>query len=319
MPRWRLEPGQVERLHRTAGASRWDLPVEVFAEALERSARRAFPEPPDGRALSRYAEGLRLDDLALACACAIGHEGAWEHFVREFRPLLYRAASGLDPGGAARDLADSLYGELFGLTERDGKRRSHFEYFHGRSSLATWLRAVLAQRLVDRVRDARRYRALPEEEGADSASGPAASRMPAGDADPDRSRHETLLRDALTTAVEALAPRDRLRLRCYYAQQLTLAQIGRALGEHEATVSRQLGRARRAIRAAVEQALEQRHGLSAAAVADCFASVAADPGALDVAELLGTGGARKDAPPDRSEEEAGTREPRPGLGKEGSA
>ena len=84
--------------------------------------------------------------------------------------------SALDPSGGARDLADALYAELFGLTERDGARRSHFEYFHGRSSLATWLRAVLAQRSVDRARAARRLAPLPDEEPPASPAAVAAPR-----------------------------------------------------------------------------------------------------------------------------------------------
>ena len=95
-----------------------------------------------------------------------GDEQAWEHFVLVQRPLLYRAADALDPGGGARDLADSLYADLFGLGEHAGERQSLFRYFHGRSSLTTWLRAVLAQRHVDRLRTNRRLDALPDEESA---------------------------------------------------------------------------------------------------------------------------------------------------------
>ena len=82
----------------------------------------------------------------------------------EYRPVLYRSADAIDPGGGARELADSIYADLFGLQERDGERRSLFRYFHGRSSLATWLRAVLAQRQVDRVRATRRLTPLEDEE-----------------------------------------------------------------------------------------------------------------------------------------------------------
>jgi RNA polymerase sigma-70 factor (ECF subfamily) len=321
MGSWRLERALVERLHREAGASRWDLPVEVLEEALERSARRAFSEAPDATALARHARGLRLEDLALACACAQGHEGAWEHFIREFRPILYRAAGGIDPSGGARDLADALYGELFGLTERDGRRRSHFDYFHGRSSLATWLRAVLAQRHVDRVRESRRFAPLPEAladgDAGDGASAADGAALPAGGVDPEHARALALVRRALKAAVAALAPRERLRLRCYYARHLTLAEIGRALGEHEATVSRQIARARRTVRAAVEGDLRGQ-GLSAAEVAECLTSAAGDPGALDVADLLGPDAPRKAAAVARSEEETGPPTPRARVGKEGS-
>src|SRR5436190_9715263 len=91
-----------------------------------------------------------------------GDEAAWERFVRDYRPGLYKAAAAIDPSGGARDLADALYAELFGLNERDGVRQSLLRYFHGRSSLATWLRAVLAQRYVDRLRASRRVAPLPE-------------------------------------------------------------------------------------------------------------------------------------------------------------
>ncbi len=129
-----------------------------------RAARRRFlAATPTPRELSRYLSSLHLEDLALACACALGDGAAWDHFVLEMRPALYRAADALDRSGAARELADSLYADLYGLDQRGGARQSLLRYFHGRSSLATWLRAVLAQRHVDRVRVDRRTEPLPEE------------------------------------------------------------------------------------------------------------------------------------------------------------
>lgn len=271
----------VERLHRKARAERWSLPIEVFAAALEASARKALAPAADARQLERFLDALHLEDLALACACAQGSDAAWEHFIREYRPALYRAADAIDPSGGSRDLADSLYGELFGLDVRDGERRSHFRYFHGRSSLSTWLRAVLSQRHVDRLRSVRRQDPLPEDEA------PGAMSAPANDVNPRQSDYVSLIRRSVTAAVAALAPRDRLRLRCYYAQDLTLAQIGRMLDESEATASRHLSRARREVRAAVEQSLRAQQ-LTDLQIAECFAVVVADPAYLDVQNLLGS-------------------------------
>ena len=287
-PAWRLDASTAERLHHSARADKWDVSLDMFTRVIERGVRHAFgDDPADPAQVQRHLASLRLDDLALACACAAGHEGAWEHFVREFRPVLYRAASAIDPTGGARDLADALYAELFGLTERDGTRRSHFEYFHGRSSLATWLRAVLAQRSVDRARAGRRLTPLPAD---DVAGAPASSWQPPSPS-PDQGRFVGLLRTALSAALGRLAARDRLRLACYYAQELTLAQIGRALGEHEATVSRQLAKARKTVRADVEHQLRAA-GLDEQAVAECIAAVAADPGPLDVRTLLEPAGGK---------------------------
>ncbi len=288
-----MEARRAERLYRKADAGRWKVPTEVFSNALERSAEKAFAgRIPSDADLDRYFEGLHLGDLALACACAMGRNDAWDYFVREFRPGLYRAADAIDPSGAAREIAEALYAELFGLKERDGIRQSVFRYFHGRSNLATWLRSLIAQRHVDRHRETRRLEPLPE----DSSAAPL--RSAATPEHLERNRFVTAMRAVLAAAIAALAPRDRLRLACYYAQEMTLAQIGVLTREHEATVSRQLAKTRRSIRGAVEQRLKADHGFSAPEIDECFESVAGDAGHLDLGEWLEAPGKKSDV--DRS-------------------
>lgn len=226
-------------------------------------------------------ETVHLEDLALARACADGDEAAWEKFVLTYRPILYRSADALDPSGGAREIADSLYAELFGVRGSGEERRSLFHYFHGRSSLATWLRAVLSQRYVDRLRADRRIDALPDDEGAAALAAPTTASLT-----PDRQRQIDVMQRALTSAVVALDSRDRLRLACYYAQDLTLAQTGRLLGEHEATCSRQLARTRKALRADVDRQLRA-DGLDDRTIAEYTASLTEDAGTLDLKQLLG--------------------------------
>ena len=221
--------------------------------------------------------GAHSTDLELARLCAEGDEHAWERFVREYRPLLYRAADALDPTRGAREIADSLYAELYGVNGRTGARQSLFRYYEGRSSLATWLRAVLAQRYVDRLRSQRRAEPLPDEEV------PAARRE---EPDPHRARYVALVRHALELAIGRLPARDRLRFGCYYVQDLTLAQTGRVMNESEATSSRQLARARQEIRRDVERQLHDEAGLNGDQIAACFASVADDPGPLDLKKVI---------------------------------
>ena len=232
-------------------------------------------------------------DLELARQCAAGDEQAWERFVLEYRPILYRAADALDPSGNARDLADSLYADLYS--------KSLFRYFQGRSSLATWLRAVLSQRYVDRIRANRRLEPLPDEERAIDLADIRHYESPRDPIpDPDRGRHLRLLQDALDHAVTTLNPKDRLRLGCYYAQGLTLAETGRILREHEATVSRHLARTRQAIRGEVERRLRDEAGLSDAQISECFAAVSADAGPIDLDRILAVPADRKETAPDRS-------------------
>jgi RNA polymerase sigma-70 factor, ECF subfamily len=280
----------VARLHQQAQGSRWSLSVAGFARQLEASLERTFgASAPSAADAERYLSSLNLSDLALAAACAEGIDAAWDHFIREHRPALYRAADALDPGGGARELADALYAELYGVRERDGERRSLFRYFSGRSSLATWLRAILAQRHVDRFRAGRRLEPLD----ADGVLEPA--RPARGADDPDRPRFLALIQRALTLAVTALEPRERLRLSSYYAEQLTLAQVGRLLREHEATVSRQLDRTRRRLRQDVERYLRDEMRLGEDDIERCFTSVVEDAGSIDLDRML-----RKESRSDRS-------------------
>jgi RNA polymerase sigma-70 factor (ECF subfamily) len=290
----------ADRLLRRAGGTRWRLSANRFAEALAASASRALAgRNPAPREIESYLSTLHLADLALACACAEGSEDAWEHFVREQRPVLYRSADALEAGGGARDLADSLYAELFGVGARGDERPSLFRHYHGRSSLATWLRAVLAQRYVDRMRARQRLDPLPAEETAQTLA--AAPPRP----DPDRQRQRDVMARALAQAVAALPPRERLRLGCYYAEGLTLAQTGRLLGEHEASASRRLARTRKTIRTAVERVLRGEGRLTDAQITQCFAEIAEDPGTLDLSRLLDEAG-RKEEEQNRSKDRGGS-------------
>jgi RNA polymerase sigma-70 factor, ECF subfamily len=280
----------VADLYRKAGAERWALTREEFAASLEVSVARAFASgQPSRRELDRYLAGLHVADLALACACALGRDAAWDQFVLEHRPVLYRAADALDPTGGARELADSLYADLYGIAEAGtaAERRSLFRYFHGRSSLATWLRAVLAQRHVDALRARRRIESLPEEEDAIPA-------VAAAEPDPDRALLGRLIEAALRGAIDRLPAKDRLRLRSYYAVEMTLAQIGRITGEHEATVSRHLSRTRRDLRSAVEQDLRDHAQLSDAQISRALELAVEDPGGLDLRQVFNLASDRKE-------------------------
>ncbi len=278
----------VERCWRKADApADWNLTREQFQAALERSAAKRFPgaQPiteKDAKKIEAHLEALHAADLALACACSLGSPAAWDFFVAQFRPELYRAARAIAGYGAGRDanareLADSLYADLYGLRESEGRRKSLFDYFHGRSKLATWLHAVLAQRHVDEIRRARRTEPLENDEGDENihiTALHARSQEHDPDHDPQRdpghAENLAILQAALTAALGGLDPRDRLRLAYYYADDRTLAEIGRLLVEHEATVSRKLERTRRDVRARVEASLRDRNGMSEAQARLCL-------------------------------------------------
>jgi RNA polymerase sigma factor (sigma-70 family) len=276
----------LERLYGVAGADRWQVPALAWAEALHASVTARFPADASERETRSYLESLHLADLALAVACRAGHGPAWDQFVLDLRPGLYASARAI-AGEEARELADGLYADLYGLGDPESGRRSLLAYFHGRSRLSTWLRSVLVQRQIDRKRQDVRVQQFDPDDPLDEARVPPAPPRAAASypGDFERRHFVRVTQAALESAIDALAPRDRLRLRLYYGEDLTLAQVGRITAESEATVSRKLDRARRELRRLVEQALRSEHGLAASAIAECF-EAAADAPDLQLTRLL---------------------------------
>jgi len=114
-------------------------------------------------------------------------------------------------------------------------------------------------------------------------------------ADPHRERYVASFTRALQEALARLEPPEKERLRLYYAEEKTLAEIGRLLGEHESSVSRHLERVRRDLRRDVEDTLRRGFvaangsmadpGLSEAEIALCFEYSAEDT-PIDLDKLL---------------------------------
>ena len=72
--------------------------------------------------------------------------------LTRFREKLYDAGRRLPDDSRGRELADSIYAELHGLSEREGVRASKLASYTGRGSLDGWSRTVLAQKFVNRYR-----------------------------------------------------------------------------------------------------------------------------------------------------------------------
>jgi RNA polymerase sigma factor (sigma-70 family) len=253
---------QVEEIFHSCGAARWSVPLEEFAHTIWSGIERAATSDP-----SRIPEligTIRSKDLALAQGCARGDEPAWDTFCAEYRPVLYESARSLTHDEAqARELADSLLADLYGLDKAETGRHSRFTYFHGRSSLKTWLRAVLYQKFVDEYRRQNRLEPLPD----DSASSPAAQGSVSAE---DDRRYAECLGEAVETALGELRVEDKLLLSFYYVQALTLKHIGRMRGEHEATISRHLEALRKKLRRRIEDHLRRVRKLTAWEVDQCL-------------------------------------------------
>lgn len=219
--------------------------------------------------IGAFWRALHLEDLALAHACALGREPAWRHFMARFREPLTRAAAAITGSvDSGRELADSLYSEMYGLSERAGERLSPLSSYSGRGSLQGFLRTTLAQRNIDRHRRTRRETPLTPDV--------------AKPAPPERTKVSlealAALTAALTQTLGLLTPEERFLLASWFLDQRTLLEISRVLGVHEATVSRRIQRLTGRLRDELLAALHAR-GMSPAAAEEALGT---DPRDLDV-------------------------------------
>ena len=226
------ESRDLDRLFEKCRAARFGFTQAEFSGIVRDVMSRSLPDGCGARERTRFRESLRLDELVLARACARGQEEAWKEFLTLYREKLYRAATVITrEESMGRELADSVYADLFGVRVReDGRRVSKLESYLGRGSLEGWLRTVLAQEYVNRRRAERK---LVRFEEALEAAEPASLHGVA------KQEHTQAAR-AIDKALTELSYEERTLLAAYYLDGRTLAEMGRMLRLHESTVSRRL-------------------------------------------------------------------------------
>jgi RNA polymerase sigma-70 factor (ECF subfamily) len=150
-----------------------------------------------------------------------------------FREKLYDIAGYVTKeSSSARELADGIYADLYGMVAKDGKRVSKLSSYTGRGSLEGWLRTVISQEFINRYRRQRRLVSLDEEneEGVQFAAKENNAVPPV----------DSRLESATDEALAALSAEERFMLAAYYLDDRTLAEIARMLSVHESTISRKL-------------------------------------------------------------------------------
>jgi RNA polymerase sigma-70 factor (ECF subfamily) len=244
----------AQALYQRSGAAAYGMSGAEFAAILGEIQKKYLPNASPEQALE-FCSNLRLEELALARACAAGDERAWQEFISRYRQKLHSMALQITRDSThAAELADSLFADLYGLNAKDGVRNSKLVFYTGRGSLEGWLRTVLAQEFINRYRKQKRNVSLEEqtEEGMQFA---AADPAPTGGSDYPR------LEAATDEALAELGPEDRFVLASYYLDGRTLAEIAKMLGLHESSISRRLDRVSSGLRKRILAGLRER-GLS---------------------------------------------------------
>src|SRR5580698_3102732 len=237
-------------LHAKAGCERIGLTRESLAAILCEIGAKHGTAATSESEIRTFFLSLRIDELALARACAAGNNSAWEIFLTRFREKLYLSALRIArEDSAARELADPLYADLYGTSTRDGQRVSKLSSYSGRGSLEGWLRTVVAQEYVNRYRRTKRLVSL-DEESEEGVQFRAPEPEPV--AEPGSAQG---LAQATDETLASLSAEDRTVLSAYYLDGRTLAEIARMLGVHESTISRKIDKLAKSLRKQIVAAL----------------------------------------------------------------
>ena len=241
----------MSEIYEKSGGEKFGLTRPQWETILGEIARKYLPADAAQKEVRELYASLRVEELALARACAAGHEQAWEVFLTRYREKLYDIAGYITKeSSAARELADSIYAELYGTATRDGQRASKLTSYTGRGSLEGWLRTVMLQEHVNRYRRQRRLVSLDEEteEGFQFAA-----------TEPEATITVDPRVEAATDEVLAALPaEDRFVLASYFLDERTLAEIARTLGVHESTISRKLDKLAKSLRKQILASLGRR-------------------------------------------------------------
>ena len=255
----RQHPPYFADLYSRSCGEKYGLSLDEFAALLEEVSKQYLPPDAPHSEVAELHQSLRVEELALARACAKGCEAAWECFLNRYRHKLYDAAGAIaKEESAARELADSLYTELFGTRQSaDGQRISKLASYTGRGSLEGWLRTVLAQDYVNRYRTQRRLVSFDDKIQAGQYQ--AGAQVPA----------DPRLEAAVDAALVELPAEERLILASYYLDGRTLAEIARMMGVHESTISRRVEKITASLRKQIVCGLRER-GMDARAAGEAL-------------------------------------------------
>ncbi len=210
---------------------------------------------------------LALEDLYLACACVEGCAEAVAVFAARYRGTIRDSIGGIISGAESEDVREQL---IHALLVGSPSGPPKIGTYSGRASLERWI-GVAARRaalmwLRENQAEARARRA--------SAADPVAGNNASLETAYIKERYRGEFEQALSEALARLPERQRVLLRLYMVNGVTVEKIGTMFKVGKATVSRWMAAARSSLLDDIKETLRNRLGTSSDELASLARMVA---------------------------------------------
>lgn len=240
-----------------------ELGFEEYSDRLPLTVRKCGHREEDSRAAEFLIRELHTTDLYLSAACALSRDKAWWRFDALYRKYINDLVSYIcSVRTIAMEIRESFAAHLF-LPDSTG--RSRISSYDGRSSLPTWLRVIVTNRIINeghrKCNSTQRDEPQPEIE--DRTALPCLERHLA------LGRYELLLRRAVRHACETLSDKERELLLSRFDHGAQLGEIAQRFSVHQSTITRTLERIGRRLRGEVISILTA-WDLDEAAIHECL-------------------------------------------------
>jgi RNA polymerase sigma-70 factor len=206
---------------------------------------------------------LNTSDLYLAMSCAHGSDAAWRRLRLLYGKYLVDLFRWMDRPHKAQEEAENLIADLF-LPDQSGQSR--IASYDGRSSLVTWLRVIVSHRVINE----RQRKGRGGQSTADLPELPDRSTIAEMEDRLESNRYLPAVRHCLAQACRHLSDHERLILLWRFDEERQLGEIARLTSIHQSTVTRQIERTLKRMRAELETLLASEFKLSRPVIQECL-------------------------------------------------
>ncbi len=276
----RLGPGLAAGIRAAVDRGQSAFPeLSVDDEAFARHLARAFGRRTDAVPL----EDLMFDDLYLACACAAGDARAASMLVGRHGGTIRRSIERSAGKPNSEEIFQGVLSDLLVGTERSAPEIGNYA---GRAPLCRWLE-VVAHRAALRWSRSQRAQAKV---GGRVAIEPRLEVETPTELALFRQRYRWDFEEALKEALQRTTQKDRVILRLYVVNNVSVEKIGKMLGVSQPTASRWLAKAREKVLADLKAILKERVKISSGEI-ESLALLLGSRLDLSISEILNPVGA----------------------------